>query len=128
MPPRWNTWATVHSVQWDWEKQPKDRQVRLAAAVPQVGDPVRVRMSGVEVEGIITDAMRGSVTGMDVMRALRSDPEVAAIPIVAFTSHALRSELDAALQAGFDAVIAKPCLPDDLMRLIQPFLDGRTAA
>ncbi len=42
-PPRWNTWATIHPAQWDWEKQPKERQVRLAAAVPQAGDPVRVR-------------------------------------------------------------------------------------
>jgi hypothetical protein len=56
MPPRWNTWATIHAVQWDWEKEPKERQVRLVAAVPQAGDPVRVRMSGAEIEGIITDA------------------------------------------------------------------------
>ena len=56
MPPRWNAWAGVQSVQWDWEKQPKERQVRLSAATARVGDPVRVRMSGVEIEGVITDA------------------------------------------------------------------------
>jgi hypothetical protein len=56
MPPRWNTWAGLQSVQWDWEKQPKERQVRLAGPSPRVGDPVRVRMSGVEIEAVITDA------------------------------------------------------------------------
>ena len=56
MPPRWNTWAGVQAVQFDWEKQPKDRQVRLAAPIARVGDPVRIRMSGAEIEGVITDA------------------------------------------------------------------------
>ena len=56
MPPRWNTWAGVQPVQWDWEKQPKDRQVRLAAPTAHAGDPVRIRMAGAEVEGIIIDA------------------------------------------------------------------------
>jgi hypothetical protein len=56
MPPRWNTWAGIQAVQFDWEKAPKDRQVRLAAPTARVGDPVRIRMSGAEIEAVITDA------------------------------------------------------------------------
>jgi CheY-like chemotaxis protein len=44
------------------------------------------------------------------------------VPIIAFTAHALQCEREAALNAGFDAVMAKPCLPDDLVTLIAPFL------
>jgi hypothetical protein len=56
MSPRWNTWAGIQTVQFDWEKTPKERQVRLAAPTARVGDPVRIRMSGVEIEAVITDA------------------------------------------------------------------------
>jgi hypothetical protein len=57
MPPRWNPWAGIRAVQWDWERAPKDRQVRLSAPTARVGDPVRVRMSGVEIEGVITETI-----------------------------------------------------------------------
>jgi hypothetical protein len=53
MPPRWNTWALVQAVQLDYEKAPKERAVRLAAPAASVGDPVRVGISGVEIEGHI---------------------------------------------------------------------------
>jgi hypothetical protein len=65
MPPRWNSWAGIQSVQFDWEKEPRERQVRLSAPTARVGDPVRIRMSGVEIEGIIADA-RGPVLKVKV--------------------------------------------------------------
>jgi CheY-like chemotaxis protein len=45
------------------------------------------------------------------------------VPIVAFTAHAMQNEHDQAISEGFDAVIAKPCLPEELITLIHPFLD-----
>jgi hypothetical protein len=56
MPLRWNTWALVQAVRLDYEKTPKERPVRLAGPTARVGDPVRVGVSGVEIEGRITDA------------------------------------------------------------------------
>ena len=53
MPTRWNTWALVQSVQLDYEKAPKERPVRLAAPTPKAGDPVRIGLAGVEIEGRI---------------------------------------------------------------------------
>ena len=58
----------------------------------------------------------------EVMLAMRSDPDLRDVPIVAFTAHALDDERAAALSAGFDAVIAKPCLPDDLLTLVEALL------
>jgi len=54
MPVRWNTWAAIQAVQLDFEKTPKERQVRLSAPAAAVGDPVRIQVSGVEIEGRIT--------------------------------------------------------------------------
>jgi hypothetical protein len=56
MPLRWNTWALVQAVRLDYEKTTKERPVRLAAPTARVGDPVRIGISGMEIEGRITDA------------------------------------------------------------------------
>jgi DNA-binding response OmpR family regulator len=45
-----------------------------------------------------------------------------AVPIVALTAHALEAERVAALTAGFDEVIPKPCLPDELAAAIDRLL------
>jgi two-component system, cell cycle response regulator DivK len=71
---------------------------------------------------ILMDIRMLGMDGTAAMQSLRLEPAFAGVPIIAFTAHALRSEHDAALLAGFDAVIAKPCLPDELVTLIQPFL------
>jgi CheY-like chemotaxis protein len=43
-------------------------------------------------------------------------------PIVALTAHALDSERVQALAEGFDEVVSKPCLPNELVDLIERLL------
>src|SRR4051794_27740757 len=74
---------------------------------------------------ILMDLRMWGMDGTAAMRSLRAEPEFVGVPIVAFTAHAMRAEQDAAMLAGFDAVISKPCLPDDLVRRIEPFLTQR---
>jgi two-component system, cell cycle response regulator DivK len=71
---------------------------------------------------ILLDVRMSGMTGTEVMQTLRSDAAFAAVPIVAFTAHALQNEEDQMLLAGFDAVIAKPCLPEDLASHIDALL------
>lgn len=40
-------------MQFDWEDEPQPSVVRLVSGSAQVGDPVRVTVAGVEVEGRI---------------------------------------------------------------------------
>ena len=77
---------------------------------------------------ILMDLRMFGMSGSDAMRALRSEPEFADVPIVAFTAHALDDERDNAILEGFDAVIAKPCLPDELALLIDQYLSARLRA
>jgi hypothetical protein len=75
MPPRWNTWAGLRAVKLDFEKTPKERSVRLAGPVPAVGDPVRIGMSGVEIEGQIV-SIAGTVLHVKVKATmLRAKPK-----------------------------------------------------
>jgi CheY-like chemotaxis protein len=71
---------------------------------------------------ILLDLRMPGMTGTETLQQLRSDPALAGVPIVAFTAHALAEERLAALGAGFDAVIAKPCLPDELYRAVDEIL------
>lgn len=71
---------------------------------------------------ILMDLRMPSMTGTEAMRSLRADPTFARVPIVALTAHALDGEHAKARAAGFDAVILKPCLPDDLLTEIEHLL------
>ena len=62
MPPRWNAWTHLQAVHFDYERQPKMRRVRLAAASPAVGELARIGMSGVEVECVIVSVAAGLLT------------------------------------------------------------------
>jgi two-component system, cell cycle response regulator DivK len=75
---------------------------------------------------ILMDLRMPSMTGYEAIRVLRSDPAMNGVPIVALTAHAMDSERADADAAGFDAVIAKPCLPDDLFSAIHRVLAERS--
>ena len=71
---------------------------------------------------ILLDIRMPGMTGTDALRVLRSDPSFQHIPIVALTAHALDGERVAALSAGFDDLIPKPCLPDQLANAVDRML------
>ena len=86
--------------------------VECAATGEEAMESARANRPGL----VLLDIRMPGMTGTDVMRALRSDPDFSDVPIIALTAHALDDEREAALNAGFNAVIAKPCLPDELLR------------
>ncbi len=71
---------------------------------------------------ILMDLEMRGMSGTATMKLMRKDPLLAGVPIVAFTAHAMEEERREAIFDGFDAVIPKPCLPDELVALIQPYL------
>ena len=84
--------------------------------------PKRSSRRGSGVLDDSADIRMPDMTGTEVMRTLRADPEFRNVPIIALTAHALDDERQEALSAGFDAVVAKPCLPDELLAFIENLL------
>jgi CheY-like chemotaxis protein len=74
---------------------------------------------------ILLDLRMPVMSGTDALHALRGDPTFASVPIVALTAHALEDERLRALAAGFNEVVTKPCLPDDLVVIVTRLLSGR---
>jgi len=71
---------------------------------------------------ILMDLALPKMDGWEATRRLKSDDRTRHIPIVALTGHALAGHAEGARQAGCDAFVTKPCLPDALVAEIQRML------
>ena len=60
----------------------------------------------------------GTVDGYEVARAIRADPSLRAVRLVALTGYGLREDRRRAEQAGFDFHITKPADPRALLELV----------
>jgi CheY-like chemotaxis protein len=68
-----------------------------------------IRIAGRERPDIVLMDLRLPVMdGWEATKVLRRDPATSHLLIVAVTAHALASEMQSALDAGCDAVVAKP--------------------
>ena len=73
---------------------------------------------------ILMDLALPGMDGWEASRRLKQDERTKRIPIVALTGHALAGHQESARQAGCDAFVAKPCLPDALVAEIRRILES----
>ena len=74
---------------------------------------------------ILMDLALPRMDGWEATRQLKDNERTRHIPIVALTGHALGGHAERARQAGCDAFVTKPCLPDALLAEIQRMLSAR---
>lgn len=67
---------------------------------------------------VLMDMSLPVMDGWTATRALKADPETAAIPVVALTAHAMEADRIRALDAGCDAFAAKPIDLPELLATI----------
>ena len=77
---------------------------------------------------ILMDLALPRMDGWEATRRLKMDERTRHIPIVALTGHALAGHAEGARQAGCDAFVTKPCLPDALVAEIERMLALRPHA
>jgi CheY-like chemotaxis protein len=71
---------------------------------------------------IVMDLSLPGLDGWEATRRLKSDPRTKGIPVLALTGHALEGYSQGARNAGCDAFITKPCLPEELVVEIKALL------
>jgi two-component system, cell cycle response regulator DivK len=69
---------------------------------------------------IIMDMFMPNMDGLTATRALRDEPELRRIPVIAQTA---QPSVIGGSRELFDAVLAKPCSPDLLIRTISELID-----
>ena len=71
---------------------------------------------------LILDLMLPHVDGLEICRAVRSEPRTAAIPIIMLTARADESERIVGLEIGADDYVAKPFSPNELVARVRALL------
>ena len=72
---------------------------------------------------ILMDLALPRMDGWEATRRLKGNDRTRHIPVVALTGHALAGHAEGARQAGCDAFVTKPCLPDALVAEIKRLLE-----
>jgi CheY-like chemotaxis protein len=75
---------------------------------------------------VVMDLAIPGIDGWEVTRRLKADRRTRRIPVVAVTGHVLAGAKERASAAGCDAFLTKPCLPDELLGVIQRILRAVT--
>ncbi|GMR09989.1 MAG: hypothetical protein BMS9Abin28_0810 [Anaerolineae bacterium] len=77
-----------------------------------------------KVDLVILDVLLPGIDGFEVCHRLRSDPEMATIPVIMVSAKARDEDRATAMRIGADAYFAKPLGISELMEAIQNLLEG----
>lgn len=72
-------------------------------------------------KGILLDIQLPGMDGYQVARALRRNPALNDVPIIAVTSYAMAGDREKAMEAGCDGYIEKPIDPETFVGEIEKF-------
>jgi CheY-like chemotaxis protein len=71
---------------------------------------------------IVLDLELPTLSGFEVARRLRANPDTRDIPLIAATGYSHVAQLDRARDAGFNRIVVKPCEPDRMVEEIERLL------
>jgi two-component system cell cycle response regulator DivK len=71
---------------------------------------------------ILMDIQMPVMDGYDATRQIKADPKLAATPIIAVSSFAMKGDEEKARAAGCDHYVTKPYSPVQLLKLIRGYL------
>jgi CheY-like chemotaxis protein len=75
---------------------------------------------------VLLDISLPGMDGLAVLKEIRAAPELAGLPVIALTAHAMRGDRERLLAAGFDDYVSKPIVDEeDLLRRIERRLEAR---
>lgn len=77
---------------------------------------------------VLLDWMMPSMTGIEVCRAIREDPDRGAVPIILLTAKAQEAEVERGFAAGADDYIVKPFSPREMLSRVEAVMARCEAA
>jgi DNA-binding response OmpR family regulator len=70
----------------------------------------------------VLDVMMPGVSGLDAIRAIRAEPNLADLPVILLTARAQESDVETGFDSGADDYITKPFSPRELASRVQALL------
>lgn len=74
---------------------------------------------------ILMDIQLPEISGLDVTRQLKADPELRSIPVIAVTAFAMKGDEERIRQGGCEAYISKPISVVRFIETIKSFLGDK---
>jgi CheY-like chemotaxis protein len=105
----------------------------MTRQLARVGFEVIVAVDGAEAlvsvrdnlpDLVLLDMSLPVMDGWDVVRELKADPDLRAIPVVGLSAHAMPEDRERALEVGCDDYVVKPVKFERLMETIRSFLES----
>jgi DNA-binding response OmpR family regulator len=115
-----------------------DRDIRdlVSFKLQQAGHQVIAVENGVQAldaarrshpDLIVLDVMMPGLSGIDVTRELRADPDRSSVPIILLTAKAQETDVEAGFAIGVDDYVTKPFSPRELVSRVQAVLARQRA-
>jgi CheY-like chemotaxis protein len=76
---------------------------------------------------IVMDLALPGLDGWEATRRIKSDARTRHVPVLIVTGYAMPDHLDRAMKVGADAVLTKPCIPDELREQVRSLLRAEMA-
>ena len=100
-----------------------DGEAGLAAACGRPGDGPSGRP-----DLVLVDWAMPKLSGIEVCRALRENPDTADIPMILLTAKAQEAEYEIGMAAGADDYIVKPFSPKEMLKRVEALLARKDAS
>jgi DNA-binding NarL/FixJ family response regulator len=85
-------------------------------------EALRAMVRGPRPDLVITDVMMQGMDGIALLRRIRADQRLCAIPVVLLTARGMTSDRIAGYSAGASAYLCKPFDPEELLALVNTLL------
>jgi len=76
------------------------------------------RLTTEDFDGVLLDIRMPGMDGEEVCRRIRANPALAGLRLIAYTAHAMESEIQRFIDTGFDRVLIKPITMQNLQAVL----------
>lgn len=98
------------------------RVVKTSNSAPAVG-----MMSSEKPDVIILDIMMPEISGLDILRQMRRDPQLAGIPVVVVSARSMPADIKDGMEAGASTYLTKPVGFLELREAVERALVSRSS-
>ena len=88
------------------------------------GTPAISLIADEHPDAVVLDVMMPDLSGLEVLRVLRKDPELKKIPVIVVSAKSLPSDIKNGLDAGADKYLTKPVAFQDINEAVSEVIQN----